>query len=204
LSAVTGELCRALNVAVQVVPMSDGPVATRLLTSEGWLDFQDYFVRRACEPAVREVAFDGAAAAQPAAGALAALKSDQLKAIVICPSNPFVSIDPILAVPGMRSAIRQAGVLVVAVTPIPGGVAVKGPAAKMMRELGYEASARSLLERYQGLVDVLVVDESDPPLPTRLGMTVIPAPTLMRNIDDRMRLARKVLDAARVMPGSRS
>ena len=137
LSEVTAQLCRALRVAVRVLPMSDDPVRTRVLTAEGWLDFQEYFVHRQCGPAVQEFMFAGAEAARAQPDALAALERRDLRAIIICPSNPFVSVEPILAVPGVRAAIQQSRAPVVAVTPIIGGKAIKGPAAKMMAELGW-------------------------------------------------------------------
>ena len=135
LSQVTRAVCRRLGIAVRVLPMSDDPVRTRVHTNEGWLDFQDYFVRRQCQPVVRELVFDGVAKAHPQADVMAALASGTVRAVIICPSNPFISIEPILAVPGMRNALAGCGAPVVAVSPIVGGRAVKGPTAKMMQEI---------------------------------------------------------------------
>jgi len=196
LTAVTAHLCKALAISARILPMSDDPVRTRVLTAEGWMDFQDYFVRHQCQPAVREFMFFGAATAHPQPEALAALKRPDLRAIVICPSNPFVSVEPILAVPGIRAAIQQARAPVVAVTPIIGGKAIKGPAAKMLTELGLDVSAAGVARRYVGLIDGFVVDHSDPapePLP---GVTFVSAATLMSSVDDRLWLARAVLRAA--------
>jgi LPPG:FO 2-phospho-L-lactate transferase len=196
LSEVTAHLCRALGITARVLPMSDDPVRTRVLTPAGWLDFQDYFVRHRCQPAVREFMFSGATSARAQPDALAALLRADLRAIVICPSNPFVSVEPILAVPGIRTAIQQSGAPVLAVTPIIGGKAVKGPAAKMLTELGLDASAAGVARRYVGLIDAFVVDESDPlpePLP---GVKFVSAATLMGSVDDRLWLARTVLRAA--------
>ena len=196
LSEVTANLARALGLAPRILPMSDDPVRTRLLTADGWLDFQDYFVRRQCQPAVRQLEFAGARSARPQPEILAALARRDLRAIVICPSNPLVSIEPILAVPGLRAALDRAAAPVVAVTPIIGGQAVKGPAAKMLRELGFEASGVAVAQRYLGLVDLFVIDAGDPapaPLP---GMQWLQAPTLMRTLDDRAALARTVLAAS--------
>ena len=196
LTAVTAHLCKALAIGARILPMSDDPVRTRVLTAEGWMDFQDYFVRHQCQPAVREFMFFGAATAHPQPEALAALKRPDLRAIVICPSNPFVSVEPILAVPGIRAAIQQARAPVVAVTPIIGGKAIKGPAAKMLTELGLDVSAAGVARRYVGLIDGFVVDHSDPapePLP---GVTFVSAATLMSSVDDRLWLARAVLRAA--------
>ncbi len=196
LSEVTSHFCRVLGISARVLPMSDDPVRTRVLTPEGWLDFQDYFVRRQCQPAVREFMFAGAAAARPQPEALAALQRRDLRAIVICPSNPFVSVEPILAVPGVRAALQRATAPVVAVTPIIGGKAIKGPAAKMLTELGLDVSPAAVAQRYAGLIDGFVVERTDPvpgPLP---GVTFVQAATLMSSVDDRLGLARAVLRAA--------
>jgi LPPG:FO 2-phospho-L-lactate transferase len=196
LSEVTAHLCRTLGITARVLPMSDDPVRTRVLTPEGWLDFQDYFVRRQCQPTVREFMFFGADTARAQPDALAALQRADLRAIIICPSNPFVSVEPILAVRGIRTAIQQSKAPVLAVTPIVGGKAIKGPAAKMMTELGLNVSAAGVARRYVGLIDAFVVDQSDPapePLP---GVTFVSAATLMSSVDDRLWLARAVLRAA--------
>jgi LPPG:FO 2-phospho-L-lactate transferase len=196
LSEVTAHLCRALGIAPQVLPMSDDAVRTRVLTAEGWLDFQEYFVHQQCRPAVREFVFAGAESARAQPDALAALERRDLRAIVICPSNPFVSVEPILAVPGIQAAIRQSDAPVVAVTPIIGGKAIKGPAAKMLAELGLEVSGAAVARRYAGIIDGFVIDETDPipePLP---GVTFFSAATLMNSADDRLRLAQAVLNAA--------
>ena len=136
LSAITADFCRRLGVAPRVVPATDDRLRTRLRTDEGWLDFQDYFVRLQCRPQVRELAFDGAEDARPQPDLMAALSDERLRAVVVCPSNPFISVEPILAVKGMREALARCGAPVVAVSPIIGGRAVKGPTAKMMTELG--------------------------------------------------------------------
>ena len=196
LSEVTTHLCEALGITARVLPMSDDPVRTRVLTSEGWLDFQDYFVRRQCQPAVREFMFSGAESARPQPEALAALQRRDLRAIVICPSNPFVSVEPILAVPGIRLALQQAEAPVVAVTPIIGGKAIKGPAAKMMTELGLDVSPAAVARRYAGLIDGFVVDQTDPVPESLPGVTFVQAATLMSSVEDRLGLARAVLRAA--------
>lgn len=196
LSDVTAHLCRALGLAARVLPMSDDPVRTRVLTPEGWLDFQDYFVHRQCRPEVREFQFIGAETAGAQPEALAALRRRDLRAIVICPSNPFVSVEPILAVPGIRAAIQQSGAPVVAVTPIIGGKAIKGPAAKMMSELGLEVSGAAVARRYTGLIDGFVVDETDSLPEPQSGVTFFRTATLMNTAEDRTRLAHAVLRAA--------
>jgi LPPG:FO 2-phospho-L-lactate transferase len=197
LSSVTMNVCRALGIHAHVLPMSDDPVRTRLLTGDGWLDFQDYFVRHRCAPSVREIAFAGAEIARAQPQALAALSRPDLRAIVICPSNPFVSIDPILAVPGIREALQRATAPVIAVSPIIDGRALKGPAAKMMSELGLEVSSRAVAQRYVGLADVFIHDETESrpdPIP---GMTLATAPTVMHDDALRLTLARCVLETAR-------
>ena len=196
LSEVTAHLCRALGIGPRVLPMSDDAVRTRVRTAEGWLDFQEYFVHQQCRPAVREFVFAGAESARAQPDALAALERRDLRAIVICPSNPFVSVEPILAVPGIHAAIRQSDAPVVAVTPIIGGKAIKGPAAKMLAEFGLEVSGAAVARRYAGIIDGFVIDETDPipePLP---GVTFFSAATLMNSADDRLRLAQAVLQAA--------
>jgi len=196
LSEVTTHLCRALGIGAQVLPMSDEPVRTRLLTTEGWLDFQEYFVHRQCQPVVRAFEFAGAGAARAQPQALAALERRDLRAVILCPSNPFVSIEPILAVPGIRTALQERRAPVIAVTPIIGGKAIKGPAAKMMSELGLEVSGAAVARRYAGLIDGFIVDESDAlpePLPP---MRFFSAATLMSNDSDRLLLAQATLRAA--------
>jgi LPPG:FO 2-phospho-L-lactate transferase len=196
LSEVTAHLCQALGIAARVLPMSNDPVRTRVLTDEGWLDFQEYFVHRQCLPAVRDFVFAGAETAQAQADALAALERPDLRAIVICPSNPFVSVEPILAVPGIRAAIQRATAPVLAVTPIIGGKAIKGPAAKMMAELGLDVSAAAVADRYTGLIDGFVIDQGDAVSQPPAGMEFFSAATLMSTTEDRLRLAREVLRAA--------
>jgi LPPG:FO 2-phospho-L-lactate transferase len=196
LSEITAHLCQALAIAARVLPMSDEPVRTRVLTAEGWLDFQEYFVHRQCEPAVRELMFAGAETARAQPDALAALKRRDLRAIIICPSNPFVSVEPILAVPGIRAAMQQSDAPVVAVTPIIGGKAIKGPAAKMMAELGLEVSAAAVARRYAGIIDGFVIDQTDPIPEPMQGVTFFSAATLMNTVDDRLRLAHAALHAA--------
>jgi LPPG:FO 2-phospho-L-lactate transferase len=171
-------------------------VCTRLRTDEGWLDFQDYFVHRRCVPAVMELAYEGAATAHAQPDALAALRDPRLRAVVICPSNPFISIEPILAIPGMREAIAACDAPVVAVSPIIGGRAVKGPTAKMMVELGLAVNAASVAMRYGDLLDGYVVDHADADEAAALGIPVTMAHTLMTTIDDRERLAHHVLATA--------
>ena len=196
LSAVTADLCRRLGVMTRVVPMSDDPVRTRLRTEEGWLEFQDYFVRRHCAPVVSELHFEGAAQARPSPQLLAALRDPGLQAVVICPSNPFISIEPILALPGLRAAVMDCRAPVIAVSPIIGGKAVKGPTAKLMTELGLNASAAVVAQRYEELLDGYVMDHADTSEIMGMRAKVTLAQTLMRTLDEREALARVVLSAA--------
>ncbi|MGH7041517.1 MAG: 2-phospho-L-lactate transferase [Acetobacteraceae bacterium] len=194
LSAVTDALRRQLGIAVRILPPSDDPVRTRLDTDQGPLAFQEYFVRRRCAPAVRAIAFAGAATARPLAWVTEAIVVAE--AVVICPSNPFISIDPILAVPGLRAALVRTSAPVVAVSPIIGGRAVKGPTAKMMAELGLPVTARAVAEHYAGLLDVFVADPEDAAALEGTETRVVAAPTLMRTLADKQALARVVLAAA--------
>jgi LPPG:FO 2-phospho-L-lactate transferase len=196
LSAVTADLCRRLGVGPRVVPMSDDPVRTRLLTELGWLDFQDYFVRRRCEPVVSELQFQGAGAAKAHPEFLAGLADPALEAIVICPSNPFISVEPILAIPGVREALMACHAPIIAVSPIIAGRAVKGPTAKMMTELGLDPSAGTVAQRYAALLDGYVIDHADMSEVVSIDARVTLAQTLMTTIEDREALARIVVEAA--------
>ena len=197
LSAITDDFRRRLRISARLLPMSDDPVRTRLLTEEGWLDFQDYFVRRRCVPAVREIMFSGASTARPQPDFLSALANDDLRIVVICPSNPLISIDPILSLPGVREALRACRAPVVAVSPIIGGKAVKGPTAKMMDELGMPVDAASVARHYGDFLDHYVIDEADAEILGALDAATIATRTLMESIADREALARVVLAAGR-------
>jgi LPPG:FO 2-phospho-L-lactate transferase len=201
-SAVTAALCRALGVTATLLPMSDDPVRTIIRTDDAELPFQDYFVRLACAVPVRGIRYEGATAARlnPALGRFA-----ELSAVIICPSNPYLSVDPILAVPGVRVWLRAQGCPIVAVSPIVGGAAIKGPAAKIMAELGAPASAVGIARHYAGLVDGLVIDTVDAALApqiTAAGMAVKVAPAVMSNADDRLALARTSLAFAGELDGA--
>jgi len=196
LSAITADFCRRLGVGPRVAPATDDRLRTRLRTDEGWLDFQDYFVRLQCRPVVRELAFDGAAEARPHPDLLATLRDERLRAVVICPSNPFISVEPILAVSGMREALFGCAAPVIAVSPIIGGRAVKGPTAKMMTELGMAPSAAAVAERYGDLLDGYVMDDGDAEEAAHIAPKVTLAPTLMTNLAEKEQLARVVLEAA--------
>lgn len=196
LSQITDDFRRRLGISARLLPMSDDPVRTRLSTADGWLDFQDYFVRRQCAPVVREIAFAGAAEAAPHPEFVAALGDPRLRAVVICPSNPFISIDPILALPEVRQALRRCRAPVVAVSPIIGGKAVKGPTAKLMAELGLPVDAAAVARHYGDILDAYIVDTADAAQLGEIGVRVTVAPTLMHTLADREALARVVLEVA--------
>jgi LPPG:FO 2-phospho-L-lactate transferase len=196
LSTIMDDFRRRLGIAARLLPASDDRVRTQLETSEGRLDFQDYFVRLRCEPVVRRLEFVGAEGALPNADFLAGLADPELRAVVVCPSNPFISIDPILAVPGVRQALRDCRTPVVAVSPIIGGKAVKGPTAKMMAELGLPVDAAAVARHYRDFLDIYIADEGDRDAVAGLDLPVVLAPTLMVTLEDREQLAHIVLSAA--------
>lgn len=206
LSAITAELAAALGIRARLLPMCDEPVATLVDTPAGQLGFQDYFVRRHQQDAVLGVVFDGVAAAMLPPSVAQALAA--ATAIIFCPSNPIVSIAPILAVPGLRDLLRAASAPRVAVSPIVGGQAIKGPAAAMLASLGHEVSPVGIARLYEGLIDGMVIDEADATLRPRLealGLRVLVTATIMGDAPDRERLAAAVLDFARrrQAPGAR-
>jgi LPPG:FO 2-phospho-L-lactate transferase len=193
LTAVTAHLAGRLGVTARVLPMSDDPVRTLVETDAGTLSFQDYFVRRQCRPIVRSLRYEGAAAARMPAPVAAALAARTLAGIIVCPSNPWLSIDPILAVPGLREALRAGGAPVVAVTPIIGGKAVKGPTAKIMAELGVEPGVAGIARHYGALLDALLVDAADAETATGLPVRTSVTDTLMHTEGDKVALARRCL-----------
>lgn len=200
LSEVTRTLCQRLGIQHELVPMTDNPVATIVQTRTGEsLAFQHYFVRDRCVPEVIGFEFEGIGAALPSPGFLAGLQDPDLSAIVICPSNPFVSVDPVLALPGTLTAMRASNAPVIAVSPIVGGLAIKGPAAKMMAELGMPQSALAVAKHYLGRIDGFVIDDQDADLKSEieaLGIPTIVTNTVMLTLDDRTALATRVLDFA--------
>ncbi|MPZ55968.1 MAG: 2-phospho-L-lactate transferase [Rhizobiales bacterium] len=199
LTDITAGLCSALGLPARVLPMSDDPVRTIVQSGADRYPFQDYFVRLKCAVPVTALHFEGVASARPSREVEAALTDPSLTAIVLCPSNPYLSIDPILAVPGMRLLIGKAGVPVVAVSPIIGGAAVKGPAAKIMAELGVTPSVTGIAEHYRGLIDGLMIDAVDADLAggiEAMGIRVRTAPILMRTNEDRRKLAEECITFA--------
>jgi LPPG:FO 2-phospho-L-lactate transferase len=194
LSAVTAELALRLGAVARILPMSDAPVRTRVRTPDGWLSFQEYFVREKAQVRVLEVAYAGAADARPAPGVLEAIAGAER--IVVCPSNPVTSVGPVLAVPGIAEALADARARVVAVSPIVGGAAVSGPAAELMRARGLPVSPAGVAAAYAPWLDALVIDRSDaaraPELAGR-GVAAVLADTLMTDREREIALARIVL-----------
>jgi LPPG:FO 2-phospho-L-lactate transferase len=203
LTSVIFTMARALGVQARILPMCDAPVATKVVTPEGLLDFQEYFVHRHQEDTVAGVVFEGIEAATVSDGVGEALSAAE--AIVFCPSNPIVSIGPILAVPGVQALLADRRVPRVAVSPIVGGQALRGPADRMLRTLGHEVSAFGVAAIYRDLIDVMVIDEQDAELAPRveaLGMAVLVAPTIMRDEADREALARRILEFVHARVGA--
>lgn len=192
-SCVAEDIAHRLGVHARVVPACDAAVRTIVMTSGGRLAFQHYFVRDRCEPAVTGFEFEGMESARPCGAVLEALANPSLRCVVLCPSNPFISIDPMLAIPGMKDAIRAAAAPVIGVSPIIGGSAVKGPTAKMMGELGFDVSNRSIERHYGGVVDAWIIDTVDADDSAGFDRPVRIAPTLMRSDSDKDALARVVM-----------
>ena len=203
LSAVTTELCSALGVPARLIPMSDDPVRTRMLLVDGpEVPFQDYFVRLGHQVPVRSVRFEGADSAVPAPGVLEAIESAD--AVVICPSNPIVSIGPLLAVAGIADAVRKRRSSVVAISPIVAGAALKGPADRLLSELGHEPSVVGVARIYRELASTLIIDEADESLAQqveRAGMRCVVAPTIMASPQLSADLATRALHEASAHAG---
>ena len=198
LSKATKALSQSLGVRCSIIPMTDAWVPTRILTDVGLIHFEEYMVKRHCQDSVEDVIFDGIDQASPAPGVLDAIETADT--IIICPSNPIVSIGPILGVPKIRDAVKQAKAPCVAVSPIIGGKPVKGPADKLMAGKGIEVSSKGVAELYQDFLDVLVIDQVDEKLKaqiTALGVQVVLEDTMMTSLEKKQRLAQTVLNAAR-------
>jgi LPPG:FO 2-phospho-L-lactate transferase len=196
LTDVTHSLCGKLGVAYSLLPMSDQKVATVVLTKDSTLPFQHYFVRERCAPVVTGFRFDGVERSRMNPRIDEALSDPGLAGVIICPSNPFVSVDPILALPGMRARLSELAAPIIAVSPIVGGAAIKGPTAKMMTELGLTTDAYNVAKHYEGLLDAFVLDRADAALAQSvrdLGLAVTTTNTVMVTLDDRIALARHCL-----------
>jgi len=196
LTQVTAALASALGIAHPILPMSNDPVSTCVRTAAGLMDFQHYFVREQCAPVVSGFEFRGVERAAVNPEILKRLDDPRLAGVILCPSNPFVSIDPILALPGMRERLAQCAAPVIAVSPVIGGAAIKGPTVKMMRELSLENSAAWVAGHYRDFLDGFVVDKRDDGLRGNIeamGVPVLVAQTFMETLDDRVSLARDCL-----------
>jgi len=198
LSLIVKDFCEVWNIESTILPMSDDDIRTIVITREGELPFQDYFVKKQCRPEVKGFKFLGIDSAVPAPGVIQAIKDADL--LLICPSNPWVSIDPIISVPGIKSVLleqKKGKIKIFAVSPIIGGHSVKGPAGKMFTELGIEASAYAVAEHYQDIVDVFIFDFIDSEMEdsiTELNMVAFCAQTLMKTRSDRKSLAETILN----------
>lgn len=197
LTAVTDHLRCRLGIGPRVVPMSDQPVRTMVETDEGTLPFQTYFVGRRCEPRLRSIRFEGAATARPSPAVLSALTAPDLAGIIVCPSNPWLSIDPLLAILGFRGALATRAAPMVVVTPLVAGQAIKGPTAKIMSEMGLPLDVQSIVAHYRGLIDGFVLDAADGDKADSLGLPVAVTDTVMKTLADRERVARTALELCR-------
>lgn len=197
LSQIIRDFARAWDVGVNVLPMSDDLVTTYLSTDDGDLAFQNYFVELRCAPVVRSIRFEGASVAKATPGIVDAILGSETEAILIAPSNPYLSVDPILAVPDIRQALLSATAPIVAVSPIIDGKAVKGPTAKLMGELGIAVAPRSIADHYAGLIDGLVIDERDEA--EEIEIATASTDTLMIDLADRVRVASTALALARTV-----
>ncbi|HEY6335059.1 MAG TPA: 2-phospho-L-lactate transferase [Alphaproteobacteria bacterium] len=202
LTEVMADFASRLRLRTTLLPMSDDPVRTLIRTEDCVLEFQRYFVQLRAAPVARGFVYEGAARAAPNSALMAMLTAPDLAMVAICPSNPYLSVDPILALPGVRDALARCAAPVVAVSPIIGGQAVKGPTAKIMAELGVPRTQSAIARHYDGLIDGLVVDEADAAECRDLALPVELTHTLMKSLDDRMALARRVLAFGAGLKGS--
>jgi LPPG:FO 2-phospho-L-lactate transferase len=202
LSAVTARFAKKLGVRHHIAPATDDPIRTIVNTTDGPMPFQEYFVKRQCAPVVTGFEFAGASTAKPSTAVASAFDSGEIEWIIYCPSNPYVSIAPIIAVPAIGDFIRNSGVPVIAVSPIVGGNAIKGPAAKIMRELGRASTALAVAEHYRDSVSAMVidtVDSADADAVRALGLQVVVTDTVMKSDAEKARLADETLAFARTL-----
>lgn len=194
LTGITSDLARRLGVRAKVLPATDDVLQTKVLTSDGALDFQTYFVKERCEPRISGVAFEGADGARISRAVSDAMRSDRLTGIVICPSNPYLSIDPILSIPQIQEWLKKRRVPSVAVSPIIGGKAIKGPTEKIMNELGVEPTSIAIAQHYAGLIDAIVIDHKDAASVNEMEVPAIVTNTFMTDLDSRIELAAVVFN----------
>jgi LPPG:FO 2-phospho-L-lactate transferase len=193
LTQIGARQAKALGVEARILPMSDDPVRTIVETDAGALSFQEYFVRHGCRPVVRATRFEGAGAARPTREVIDALSSPDLAGIILGPSNPWLSVDPILAVPGIRDLMRASGAPIVAVSPVIGGKAIKGPTAKIMAELGLAPDSPTIARHYAALIRGFVMDSADQALQKDVRLDVVVTNTMMRSLDDKVALAQQCM-----------
>ncbi|KRR07945.1 2-phospho-L-lactate transferase [Bradyrhizobium jicamae] len=193
LTAIAIDVARRFGIRSNVLPITNDKLSTIVVSTEGELEFQRYFVGRRCEPAVKQIRFRGAESARMTEEVLQSLDAEDLGLIIVGPSNPYLSIDPILAVPGATEKLRAARVPVIAISPIIGGQAIKGPTRKIMDELGLQATNGEISRHYAGLIDGLVIDTTDAAGAADLGIDVHVAPTLMTDLQSKITLAEHAL-----------
>lgn len=197
LSKVTSILSKALGLRVRIIPMSNEPVTTRIVTRRGVMHFEEYLVKHGAVDEVLDVFFEGIDLAKPAPGVIEAILNSE--AVVICPSNPIVSIGPIISIKGVRSALKKTSAKIIGISPIVSGTPIKGPADRLMRGLGLEVSAFGVAKLYSDFIDAFIIDQRDSELKEKiedLGMKVVVADTIMSNLEKKVNLARIVLDLA--------
>ncbi len=197
LSDITQQLARRRGINNQIIPMSDDPVRTRITTDDGILDFQEYFVKHQCKPAVREISFDGIETALPTSRFQQLLESDTIDAFILCPSNPYLSMEPILALPNVRDLLAASKACVIGISPVVAGDSLKGPTSKIMQELGLACSSRQIAAHYQDIVDGWIIDDTDTSLTSEieeLGIAVENTNVIMRSLQDRINLATATLE----------
>jgi LPPG:FO 2-phospho-L-lactate transferase len=200
LSEITDYFRRTFGIGATIIPATDDQLRTIVETDIGVLNFQEYFVRERCNPRIQNLHFQGSESAYPQKELTKALGSTELQSIIFCPSNPLLSIDPILSIQGLKRAFAESGAKIVAVTPIVGGAAIKGPAAKNLRELGYPVSATTVAKHYQGLIHGFVLDKRDREETKqieKLGIAVLVAETIMNDLETKIQLAEKTLQFAK-------
>jgi LPPG:FO 2-phospho-L-lactate transferase len=197
LTSATEHFAKQLGIAARVLPMADAPVRTMVECDAGTLAFQEYFVRDQCRPMMRAIRYEGAERAHVTAAVKTALAKPTLAGIIVCPSNPWLSIDPILAVPGMRKALTASGAPIIAVSPIVAGRALKGPTAKIMTELGLRPDAANIAAHYGDLLDGMVVDVADATCVTSIDVATTTTNTVMQTLDDKVALAEHCMHLCR-------
>jgi len=196
LCQATIKLCRMLGLKAKLIPMTNNPVQTRIVSGQNTLDFQEYFVERGTKDEVTDVLFQGAEEATPAPGVVEAIR--ETERVIICPSNPILSISPILSIPTIRTELRKTKAYIVGISPIVGGKAIKGPADKIMTSMGLEVSAYGVAKFYEDFLDHLIIDKVDEQQKKRmeeLGVKVTVIDTIMRNLENSVRLAKTVMEA---------